>query len=141
MSEKFNKEAILETIANYADDANTLTELQNYAFDYEPWIISGYKSVKALEQFDEEDQMYKLTQFNGVFGAIQYVKDFEKNEFGGVYIKLSDPEQLADMVAYINGYQILSELAEKLNLNFDDELTKDQVEQLSSIEAMLDLLN
>ena len=141
MSEAFNKEAILEVITDNAEEGTTLTDILNYAFNSDLWIISSYKAVEALEQFDEEDQMYELTQFNGVFGAIQYVKDYEKNEFGMVCSDLSDPETLADMVAYINGYQILSELAEKLNLDFDDELTKEQVKQLSSVETMQKLLD
>ena len=141
MSKAFNKEAILEAIADYVDEGITLEDIQDYAFNLDPWIISTYKAAKALDQFNEEDQMYELTYFNGVFGAIQYVRDYETNKFGEAYTNSSDPEKLASVVAYINGEQILSELAEKLNIEFDDKLTEKQVKQLSSVETMQKLLS
>lgn len=141
MTNQFDTQSILEAIANYAEEGNTLEDVQNYAFNTDPWIIGTYKAAKALEQFNEDDQMYEKTNLDGVFGAIQYVQDYEIGEFGDVNTELSDPEQLASMVAYINGEQVINELADELDLNWVDELTEQQAEQLSNVDAMQALLN
>lgn len=142
MTNQFDTQSILKAIANYAEEGNTLEDIQNYAFNTDPWIIGTYKAAKALEQFNEDDQMYEKTNLDGVFGAIQYVQDYENEEFGDVNTELSDPEQLASMVAYINGEQVINELADELDLNWVDELTEQQAKQLSKdIEAMQVLLN
>lgn len=44
------------------------------------------------------------------------------------------------MVAFINREEIISDLAEKLSLGLDDELTEQQAKQLSSVETMQELL-
>lgn len=141
MTNQFDTKSILEAIANYAEEGNTLEDVQNYAFNMDPWIIGTYKAAKALEQFNEDDQMYEKTNLDGVFGAIQYVQDYEIKEFGDVNTELSDPEQLASMVAYINGEQVINNLADELDLNWVDELTEQQAKQLSNVDAMQALLN
>ena len=85
--------------------------------------------------------MYEKTNLDGVFGAIQYVQDYEIEEGGDVITELSDPEKLASMVAYINGEQVINELADELDLNWVDELTEQQAKQLSNVDAMQALLN
>lgn len=141
MTDKFNTKSILTAIADYADEGTTLDSIQDNALNMNPWIIGTYKAAKALEQFSENDQLYLKTNLNGVFGAIQYVDDYETNEIGQVYTDLFDPEAVASAVASINGEQIISKLAEELNLDFDDKLTKQQAERLSNVKAMQTLLN
>ena len=140
MADEFNTQKNLEAIAEYADKGTTLKDIRDYASTIKPWI-DIYKMSKLLEQFNKGDQLYQRTALDGVFGAIQYVKDYETNKIGKVYTDLSDPKELASSVAYINREQILNELAKKLNLGFDDQLTKQQADKLSNAKAMQELLN
>lgn len=140
MENQFDTETILGVITEYSDEGNTLEDIHDYAFNTDPWIIGRWKASEALKGFNVHDQLYEETDFDGVFGAIQYVQDFETEEFGKVYTDLSDPEKLASMVAFINGEKIICKLADKLNLELDDKLTEQQAEQLSSVESMQELL-
>ena len=140
MKKLFDKETILDTITEYADEGETLENIEGNAFNTDPWIIGIWQASEALKGFDEESQLYEETNLNGIFGAIQYVQDYENNEFGKVLTNLSEPETLASMVAYINGEQLIYRLSEALDIDLDDELTKQQVETLSSVESMQKLL-
>ena len=140
MSKEFNTKTILNAITDYSDEGETLENIQEYAFNTDPWIIMNYQASEALKDFDEQDQLYEKTDFDGVFGAIQYVQDFENDAFGKVYTNISDPGQLASGVARINGEQVICKLADKLGLGLDDELTEQQAKQLSSVESMQELL-
>ena len=140
MANQFDKKIILDTITAYADEGETLENIKDYAFNSDPWIIGIWQASEALKDFDEESQLYEKTNLNGIFGAIQYVQDYENDEVGEVNTNLSDPEAVATMVAYINGEKIINKLAEVLNIDLDDELTEQQAEQLSSVETMEELL-
>lgn len=154
MSKSFNKQAIftqsiLKAITEYADEGNTLENIQDYVLNSDPWTwiigryIGRHKAVEALKSFNEQDQLYEKTELNGVSGAIQYVQDYENAEFGGANIhitNLSNPESVATMVSYINGKQIINKLADKLNLELNDNLTKQQAAILSNVEIMQKLL-
>ena len=94
------------------------------------WIIGTYKASQALEEFGEEDQLYASTNLNGVFGAIEYVKNYETEQFGLVNTDLSDPEKVASMVAYINMECVLNDLSEEFDLDFVEELTDQQVDSI-----------
>ena len=140
MSKEFNKTAMLKAIADYVDEGETLESIQYNAFNTDCWVVGTYKAVKALEQFDKQDQLYEKTNLNGIFGAIQYVKDDEELEFGQIVTDFTNPEELASVVAYINSKIITNELADKLGISLNDKLTEEQVKQLSSVEAMQALL-
>ena len=140
MSKEFNKTAMLEAIADYVDKGETLENIQYNAFNTDCWVGGTYKAVKALEQFDKQDQLYEKTNLNGVFGAIQYVKDDEELEFGQIVTDFANPEELASVVAYINSKIITNELADKLGISINDKLTEQQAHKLSNVEAMQALL-
>lgn len=139
MSKAFNTKTILKAIFMFVDEGLTLENIQEFAFYSEPWIF--IEASEALKDFNEQDQLYEKTELNGVSGAIQYVQDYEEDTgiIGGAS-DLSNPEEVACKVAYINGEQIINELAEALNIELDDKLTEQQTEQLSSVEAMQELL-
>lgn len=63
---------------------------------------------------------YEAKQWLGddVFEAIDKIKEYEQDNFGEVTTDLSEPERVANMLAYIIGEEILQEsdiLAEKLD--------------------------
>ena len=148
MSKEFNTKTILETIAEYVaehsdDDGIALLDIHDAFFNSDPWIKGKYRASEALKDFDEQDKLYKATNLDGVFGAIEYVKNYEIHQYGDgeVFTNLLDPEDVAKMVASINGEQIVNELSDGLNINLFDELTKQQLKQLSSVETMQKLLD
>ena len=142
MSEEFSYDTMLATIGDALDNGNrTLEDIQMNTTNTDLWIIGTYKASQALGEFGEEDQLYTGTNLDGVFGAIEYIQDYEIHQYGEVLTNLLNPEKVASMVAFINGEQIINELSDKLNLNLFDELTEQQLKQLSSVKTMQKLLS
>lgn len=131
MIEEFNYNTMLSTIADALDNGNcTLEDIQMNTTNTDLWIIGTYKASQALEEFSEEDQLYASTNLNGVFGAIEYVKNYETEQFGLVNTDLSDPEKVASMVAYINMDYVLNDLSNEFDLEWSDELTDQQANSI-----------
>lgn len=136
MSEQFNEKAMLEIINQYLDDGYTnLEAIQESATNTDYYIIGTYKASKALEAFDSEDMMIEDTQLEGVFGAIEYVKDYLVDELGTSLDieKVINPEWLATMVAYINienvGRDIIDWLDDKESDNDINDIDQAEYEE------------
>ena len=131
MSEEFSYDTMLATIGDALDNGNrTLEDIQMNTTNSDLWIIGTYKASQALGEFSEEDQLYTGTNLDGVFGAIEYVKNYETDQLGTVNTDLTDPEKVASMVAYINMECVLNDLSVKFDLEWDDELTDQQVDKI-----------
>ena len=131
MSKEFSYDTMLATIGDALDNDNrTLEDIQMNTTNTDLWIIGTYKASQALEEFNEEDQLYTSTNLDGVFGAIEYVKNYETDQLGTVNTDLTDPEKVASMVAYINMECVLNDLSVKFDLDFEEELTDQQVDQI-----------
>lgn len=131
MSEEFSYDTMLATIGDALDNGNrTLEDIQMNTTNRDLWIIGTYKASQALEEFSEEDQLYTSTNLDGVFGAIEYVKNYETEQLGTVNTDLTDPEKVASMVAYINMECVLNDLSVKFDLDWDDELTDQQIDKI-----------
>ena len=74
-------------------------DLHNAVFNTSYYIIGIYEAKEALKQYD-------------VFKAIEKVKDYEELNFGEVTTDISDPEELANMLYYIIGYDVISDMHE-----------------------------
>ena len=131
MSKEFSYDTMLATIEDALDDGNrTLEDIQMNTTNTDLWIIGTYKASQALGEFSEEDQLYTGTNLDGVFGAIEYVKNYETDQLGTVNTDLTDPEKVASMVAYINMECVLNDLSVKFDLDFGEELTDQQVDEI-----------
>ena len=131
MSEEFNYNTMLSTIADVLENGSqSLEDIQMDTTSNDLWIIGTYKASQALGEFSEEDQLYTGTNLDGVFGAIEYVKNYETDQLGTVNTDLSDPEKVASMVAYINMECVLNDLSVKFDLDFAEELTDQQVDEI-----------
>ena len=131
MSKEFSYDTMLATIGDALDNDNrTLEDIQMNTTNRDLWIIGTYKASQALGEFSEEDQLYTGTNLDGVFGAIEYVKNYETDQLGTVNTDLTDPEKVASMVAYINMECVLNDLSVKFDLDWDDELTDQQVDEI-----------
>ena len=74
-------------------------DLHDEVFNTDYYIIGTYEAKEALNQYD-------------VFKAIEKVKDNEELNFGEVTTDISDPEKLANMLYYIVGEDVISDMYE-----------------------------
>lgn len=72
-------------------------DLHNEVFNTDYYIIGTYQAKEALKEYD-------------VFEAIELVQTYEKDMFGEVNTDLSDPEKLINMLYYIIGDEVISEM-------------------------------
>ena len=70
------------------------------------------------------------------FTAIQKIKEYEQDNFGECNTDLSSPEDVANMLAYILGDELLNESKVLLDL-WDKELTSEDLEAIKGeLEAL-----
>ena len=95
------KEEAIEAIIEALEDGYSgyYCDLHNEVFNTDYYIVGTYEAKEALREYD-------------VFDAIEMVQTYEKDNFGEVYTDLSDPEKLINMVYYIIGDEIISEMNE-----------------------------
>jgi hypothetical protein len=98
--EQMREEAI-EAIIEALEDGYSgyYCDLHNEVFNTDWYIIGTYRAKEALEKY-------------GVFEAIELVQEYEEFNFGEVSTDLSNPEKLINMVYYIIGSDIISEMNE-----------------------------
>ena len=101
----FAKDEIIETLKNAEDySVDNFNGLFTSMFNSDYYIIGTYKAAKALETYKNDKTLdgYK-TDLDGVFGAVELVKQYDLDQFGEVLTPLDDPEKLANIVEYIRG--------------------------------------
>ena len=96
-------------------------DLHNEIFNSDYYIIGRYQA----EQW--------LVKHIGVFNAIGEIKEYEESNFGEVNTDLSEPEKVVNMLVYIAGEEILSNikaLSDNWNNRLDEEACKLIIEEL-----------
>ena len=88
--------------SNSLDDNDFIEDLHHHCFNTDYYIIGTYKASQWLE--------------NQVFKVINFIKEYEMDNFGEVSTDLSDPEKVVNMYVYIIGEDIVHEYKEKNNL-------------------------
>lgn len=125
--QKFTKlealEDILETLKGYS---GYIEDLHSEVFNTDYYIIGYYKAEEALKNSDY-----------GIFGAIDKIQEYEKNQFGEVNTDLSSSEAVANMLYYIIGEETLSEISSFYSYSgyLDDE---EKAELIQEIEEMIE---
>ena len=89
------REAIIETLQD--GYRGYYSDLHHEVFNTDYYIIGIYEAKEALREYD-------------VIEALEKVWAYEKDNFGEVYTDLSDPEKLINMLYYIIGEEVLSEM-------------------------------
>lgn len=74
-------------------------ELHNEIFNTDYYIIGTFEATEWLD--------------NQVFQIIDYIKEYEQDNFGEVTTDLSNPEKLVNMYVYILGEEILYEVVKQ----------------------------
>ena len=67
-------------------------DLHHHSFNTDYYIIGTYKAKQWLS--------------DKVFDVIEFIKEYEQDNFGEVYTDLSNPEKVVNMYVYIIGEQI-----------------------------------
>lgn len=86
---------VIETLEN--GYSGYYCDLHNEVFNTDYYII-GYAPAKEA-----------LTEY-GVFEAIEAVQTYEKDNFGELYTDCSNPEKLVNMLYYIIGESVISDM-------------------------------
>lgn len=131
-NEYFTKDEIVEALQSAREyDVDDFDELFNDLFNSDNYIIGMYAAAGALENFknDEELDGYKTT-LDGIFGAIELVKQYELDQFGKVSTPLEDPIKLASGVEYIRGENLFNEALNKAGLDMDSETTEQNIKKI-----------
>ena len=74
---------------------NDVSDLHHYLLNEDYFIIGTYKAEQWLG--------------SEVFDVIETIREYEQSNFGQVSTDFSDPEKVANMIAYILGEEILSD--------------------------------
>ena len=90
-----NKEYLEEDSPNYWKD-----DLHHNAFNTDYYIIGTYQAKQWLGDM--------------AFDVINFIKEYEQDNFGEVYTDLSDPEKIVNMYAYIIGEEIVNDYLNEL---------------------------
>lgn len=114
-------DAIIETLENGYSDY--YCDLHNEVFNTNYYIIGTYKAKQALEDY-------------GVFEAIEVVQDYEQFNFGEILTDISNPEKLVNMLYYVVGDEIISEMNEILEFSKNWNNYADEETNAIIIEAM-----
>jgi hypothetical protein len=96
----YKKNEIKEYFEDFINDIDKDTlnelienqELHQEAFNTDYYIIGTYKAKQWLS--------------DKVFDIIEFIKEYEQDNFGEVYTDFSDPEKIVNMYVYIIGEQI-----------------------------------
>jgi|TARA_R100000084_G_scaffold100774_1_gene55517 hypothetical protein len=88
----------IDEIVRIASDA--YDAIHYYAFNTDYYIIGTYQAKEWLG--------------NMAFDVINFIKDYEQDNFGEVSTDLSDPERVVNMYVYIIGEEIVWEYLAKL---------------------------
>jgi hypothetical protein len=128
MKQTINKQILehaINGLANISEDNTYGCDLHNELFNTD-YFITGYA---AAEEFLSECE-------DGIFGAIEIIKDYEQSNFGEVNTDFSSSEKVANMYAYIKGEDLLNEV-KHLQDCWDDYLT---AEDIATIQTELENL-
>jgi len=111
----YKREEIKEYFDDYIKDQDAewiednQDDLHHYAFNEDYYIIGTYQAKQWLGSM--------------VFEVIDFIKEWEQDNFGEVFTDLSDPEKVVNMYTYIIGSEIVSEyLVTKDYLNALEEV-------------------
>lgn len=120
--ESMRREAISDII-NCLDEGYSgyYADLHNEVFNTDYYIIGRQQAIEALEEY-------------GVFDAIEEVMEYEKFQFGEVYTEVWDPEKLVNMLYYIIGEEVISEMndIDIFNEMWDEEATEESNQEIIS---------
>lgn len=117
--EQSAKEDIIDTLEN--GYSGYYSDLHNETFNTNYFIVGTGSAKEALEEY-------------GVFDAIERVQEYEDMQFGERQTDLSNPEALVNMLYYVVGDELMSEMYENSptwDENYDNVADDELNEQIA----------
>jgi hypothetical protein len=109
---------VLNYLIDNKDYLNSKTcDLYNEIFNTDYFIFGYYDSEKYLS-----DNI-------GIFHAIEFVQDYEKENFGEIHTDFSNSENLLNMFIYLQGENFLNSL-KTIKENWDNKLNPEIIEEI-----------
>lgn len=127
-NEYFTRQEALEQIKEAIENGYSgyYCDLHNEVFNMDYYIIGSAEAKKALNEY-------------GVFEAIEVVKDYEESNFGELTTDISSPEKLANMLWYIIGEEVISEIDSITDDHWNEYADEDSNEEvLAEINGMME---
>ena len=90
------KEYIIQQLNDNVGLDQHISDLHHYLLNEDYFIIGSWRAEQWLKKDD-----------GSIFEAIETIKDYEQSNFGEISTDLSSSENVANMLAYILGEQIL----------------------------------
>lgn len=134
-TEVFSGQEILDKIQENIEDykGSYFDDLFNGLFNSDYYIIGTYKAGKELEKYVNNENLDGFTtMLNGVWGAIDLVKQYEQENFGEINTNISDPEQLANMVEYIRAENVLNIVLDDAELDINDAIDSNNIKAVKN---------
>jgi len=106
MTQQFKYEEIKSHFDNWIKEQDqkwieeNIDDLHHHCFNADFYIIGRYKAKQWLE-----DQVFEI---------INFIKEYEQDNFGKVNTDFSEPEAVVNMYTYIIGEEIVSDYINKL---------------------------
>jgi hypothetical protein len=115
----YKKEEIKQHIIDNIDylEGTESQDLHHNLFNTDYYLIGYY----ACERWLNDEGL------NNTFEAINYIKEYEENNFGESYTDFTSSESVVNMYVYIIGEEIFSEFD---LYDFEGELTKKDIENI-----------
>lgn len=110
---------IIDAINDGRIEGIDVSEIHNEVFNTDYFIIGYYEAEKWL------------TENYGIFAAIEKVREYELQNFGEQTTDISSSEKLVNMLAYILGEELISEL-NCLKSHWGEECTPEILEELKN---------
>ena len=119
-------EAIFDTLESGYD--GYYCDLHNEVFNTDYYIIGTWQAKEALNEYD-------------VFDAIETVREYEKSNFGEVYTDVTNPEALVNMLYYIIGEEVISDMYDIEAFNNNWNAYADEETNAAIVSELTDWLN
>ena len=117
---------IIETLeGGYSD---YYCDLHNEVFNTDYYIIGTWQAKEALNEYDVSD-------------AIETVREYEESNFGEVYTDVTNPESLVNMLYYIIGEEVISDMYDIAAFNNNWNNDADEETNAAIISELTDWLN
>lgn len=138
-----NKEEVLDEILDRVEDyeGSDFDTFENEVFNDEERNMYYNEAKDELEKFVSDEDLDGYETVDGIFGAIELIKEYESTEFGEVNTDFSNPCDIANMIDFIRGGNVFGEVMEKAGLDMDEDITAENLKLFrETVQEMLDEL-
>lgn len=138
-----NKEEVLNEMLDRVEDyeGSDFDTFENEVFNDAERNMYYNEAKDELEKFVSDEDLDGYETVDGVFGAIELIKEYENTEFGEVNTDFSNPCDIANMIDFIRGGNVFSDVMEKADLDMDEDISAENLKLFKeTAQEMLDEL-